>query len=125
MKSISSQSIKRDYVGLLVVDNKGKEICSPLAFNCSTRISLLIFLRPLCFGIDQSLQFWYLLHQNDFPKLYNPLDHIITFFFFFLVQSSNCSLNGIMVIYALPNPFLSSSLICFYQDDPGVLMYDG
>lgn len=35
----------------------------------------------------------------------------------FFVQSSNCSLNGMMVIYALPNTSQSASLICLLPTD--------
>lgn len=89
------------YLRLLVVDNKGKEICPPLALNCSTRISLLIFLMPLCFGIDHSHCNFGIHSIKMIFRSYNPLYHIITFFFF--AQSSNCYLNGIMVIYVFPN----------------------
>lgn len=120
VESISRQSIMRDYLCLLGDDNKGKEIFPPLAFNCIARISLLIFLMPLCFGTDHNHCSFGVYSIKMIFCSYNPLYHIITFFF---VQNSNCYLSGIMVIYALPNPFLSFCMICFHSVHQRCTMY--
>lgn len=111
------------YLRLLVVDNKGKEICPPLALNCSTRISLLIFLMPLCFGIDHSHCNFGIHSIKMIFRSYNPLYHIITFFFLCTEQQLLLEWNNGYL--CLSKSFLSSSPICFYSTDQRALKYYG